>query len=397
MLNEKKSKIQHEALTLWIENNKIGSCEIITGLGKTFLALNALYTMPKNDDIHLFLAETVDRQKDLNDDIIKYNKLFKRNVYKDYNLKFHCYQTVYKWKNKLFGLIIADECHDSLSPAYSRFYFNNSYKAIMGLSATINRKKKYEKEGYTKGDLLDKIAPVIYTYTVDQAQIDETSRPLNVYIINHKLDMINKNIKAGSKTKVFYQSELAAYSYWDREHKKSWFIENQDKKDLKIRITSTKRSNLLYNLPSKIPIVKELLSNIKGKTILFGNSLNSLLQVTPNVVSSKNSEDKNKEIREAFEQNKISTIGSFKKLKQGANLTDLDNCIMMSYYSTEGDAIQRWGRLRNNGKIGNVFILLTQNTQEEVWFNKMFQNINNLNMIYCPSLEFCLKKYKESN
>lgn len=168
-------------------------------------------------------------------------------------------------------------------------------------------------------------------------------------------------------------------------------------KSLKIRITSTKRSNLLFNLPSKINTVKELLSNIEGKTIIFGNSLDSLLQITPDVVSSRYSEDENKAIREAFDKNQIQTIGSFKKLRQGANLSGLDNCIIMSYFSSEGHIIQQLGRLRRNGeKIGNVFILLTKNTQEEVWADKMLKDLQDFEFIYCDNLEDCIKKYKEN-
>lgn len=109
MNNELKNKVQQEALQLWVKNGKKGTCNIITGLGKTFLGLHALYTMPKNDGkLHLFLAEQVDRQTDLIKDIVKYNEIFKVNVLNDYNLQFQCYQTVCKWKDKDVGLVIAD-------------------------------------------------------------------------------------------------------------------------------------------------------------------------------------------------------------------------------------------------------------------------------------------------
>ena len=64
----------------------------------------------------------------------------------------------------------------------------------------------------------------------------------------------------------------------------------------------------------------------------------------------------------------------------------------MSYYSTDKDFIQRIGRLRNNNKIGNIFIIVTKNTQEEKWFEKIFQNITNLNLIYCNNIEECIEK-----
>jgi hypothetical protein len=108
MIDTKRNEIQTLAKDSWINAGKKGTVEIVTGLGKTFIFLYALYTMPKNNDIHLFLAEVVDREDDLMKDIAFYNKLFNVNVMKDYNLQFYCYQTVYKWKGKKFGLIGAD-------------------------------------------------------------------------------------------------------------------------------------------------------------------------------------------------------------------------------------------------------------------------------------------------
>lgn len=287
------------------------------------------------------------------------------------------------------------EIHDSLSPSYSQFYYNNNYKAILGLSATIDRKTKYNKNNieFTKGTLLDDIAPSIYKYTINQGQKDNVSRKLNIYIISQYLDNVNKNILAGSVKKRFYQTEKAAYDYWDKEHKKAWFIENVELRDLKIRITSTKRSNLIFNLPSKQQTVKKLLSHLKNKTILFGNNLDALLNITKNTVSSRNKEEINDNIIDNFNNNKTNLIASFKKLKQGANLENVDNCIIMSYFSTEKDIIQRIGRLRNNNKTGNIFILLTHETQEVVWFNKMMEQVTDFNIIYCDNVEDCILKY----
>lgn len=395
-----RNEIQQKAVEEWLKHNKHGTLALATGTGKTIAALHCLYTMPqKNGKVHLFLAETVEREKDLLSDIELFNTLFNVNVLQDYNLKFKTYQSVYKLENYDFGLVIADELHFSLSPEYSKFFLNNNYDAVVGLSATIDKTTKYEVDGktFTKGDLLNEIAPICFTYTLAQAKKDGIGRNLNIYVIQQELDSVNKNIKAGNKIKSFNQTELEAYNYWDKEHKKSWFILDEKMKELKIRVTSHKRSSLLFNLPSKINTTKELLKHIKGQTIIFGNSLDSLLEITKNTVSSRYSLDQNKKIREDFDKGLISTIGSFKKLLQGANLNNLDNCILMSYYSSEKDVIQRLGRMRKNGdKIGNAFILLTKNTQEEVWFSKMIENLQDFNIIYCDNLKDCLIKYKNN-
>jgi len=401
MLDKKKDKVQKAALNEWIKYGKVGTAEISTGIGKTFLALHALYTMPRNDGkLHLFLAETVDRERDLLKDILLYNQIFKRDVFYDYNLDFHCYQTVFKWTGFHFGLVIADECHDSLSEAYSLFYKHNTYDALLGLSAKIDRSTKYTIDGViiTKGELLDKIMPIIFTYSLEDGLNDGLSRKLNIHIIFHELDDVVKNVKAGSLKKPFYQTEQASYNYWNNQHVLAWHELNQEEKERKIRLTSYRRSRLLFELPSKVRVVNKILTKIIGPTLLFGNSINALKQVTPNVITSKLKQEENDEIRNNFEKGIIWLIGSFKKLKQGANLTKLDNIILMSYYSTEKDIIQRFGRLRTNeDKDGNVFIILTKNTQEEIWFNKMMRGTDKYNKIYYENINEFLETYEYGN
>lgn len=398
-LDKKKDKIQQQALTTWIKFGKNGTAAMGTSMGKTFLALHALYTMPKfNDTIHLFLAEQIDREKDLLEQIEFYNKIFKRDVLKDYNLQFYCYQTVYKWKHHKFGLVIADEIHDSLTPSYHEFYLNNDYDALLGLSATIERKTSYIINGLnvTKGQLLDNIAPVFFTYTLNQGLSEDTVRKLQIHIIYHELDSVNKSILSGSAKKKFYQTEKDAYDYWNKEHDSSWFLLNKDEREFKIRITSHKRSRILFELPSKIEAVKKLIKHIEGKTILFGNSISALKKVTPHVITSKNKEDQNIKIRENFDKGIINIIGSFKKLKQGANLKEVDNAILMSYYSIEKDIIQRFGRLRKNQeKEGNVYIFVTRNTQEEKWFKLMMGGVSSYPVTHYNDInDFILRQIK---
>lgn len=392
-----QDKIQREAVQAWIDSGKYASIVMATGTGKTFVFLHALHSMKKNDDVHVFIAEVVDREKDLDNDIIKYDKLFGTNTYKDYDLKFSTYQSMYKVKDYKFGLVCCDEAHFHLSPEYYKFHINNEYKALLCITATTESHIEYEIDGkiINKGQLLDKIAPICFTYTIAQAKKDGIGRLLNIYVIETELDSVNKTIKAGNAKKPFYQTEKAAYEYWDKEHKRSWFIEDKELKEFKIRTTATKRSQILYNLPSKITNTKILLNNINGKSIIFGNSLDSLIQVTPNVISSRNSDDKNNLVRKAFENDEINDIGSFKKLLQGINLPRLDNCILMSYYTSEGQAVQRLGRLRKNGdKVGSVFIFLTKDTQEVKWYNSMIQELSEFNFIKCEGIDDCIKQYK---
>lgn len=420
-LNEKKSAIQDEAVLKWTANNKTGTVEVITGLGKTFLALKALYTMPKNDlgTLHLFLAEQRDRETDFLKDVAKFNEIYKRDVFKDYNVQFHCYQTVRNWKDYKLGLVICDEIHDSISVENYKFYLNNKYKAILGLTALFKGDLIYwvpeshilhevfKKGSISKQEMLDNIAPIVYKYNTNQGQIDGTSRKLNIYKINIELDNISKTVPAGSKEKPFYQTEAAAYAYVDKKYNEvnnltqgllEDFYRFQERKNLQLYKVINKRCKLLYELPHKTIAVRLILATIKGKTVIFGNSLEKLKSITPNVVSSKNTEASNNSIRGLFEEGVIKVIGSFKKLVQGANLKEVDNCIIMSYYSTEVKFIQMIGRLRQNAdKEGNVFILISKGTQEEVWANKMLENSTEYNIIECEGVTDAMSKYRNNN
>lgn len=383
---KKKDKIQQDALAAWLNAGQKGTLELITGLGKTKIALDAVKFLPGDAKV-LFLAEQTDREIDLRKEQEKWNA-------QGYDIEFACYQSAYKWIGTHWDLVIADEIHDSLTQEYSKFYRNNTYDRIMGLSATVDRKAIVEEETYIlKGHLLDELCPVVYTYGIDEGQADGTARKLDVYVINHKLDIFDKSVQGGSKAKPFMQTEFSAYQYRDEQFRKALFMPEHIKQ-FKIRTTSAARAKLLYDLPSKIPPTLKLLENLPGKTIIFGNSLDALNKITPNVVSSKNSDTKNKKIREDFDNGNINVIASFKKLKQGANLVGLDNVLIHSYYSKSKDLIQRIGRLRQNGEVGRVFIFVTFGTQEVKWYESMFDSTS-IRKIFCNDIDDCIAKLKE--
>lgn len=393
---EKKEKVQREALKQWIKAGKHGTCEIVTGLGKTFIALHALYTMPRDKEvIHLFLAEVKDRKNTLMEEIRKYNLIFNRDVLNDYNLQFACYQKACKLSNRKVGLVIADEIHDSLTPTYSKFYFNNTYDAVLGLSAKIKQTTHYivGNKYINKGAYLKKIAPICYTYSLKDSLKDDTSRKLNIHVIEHSLDTKYKFLEFVTPKGIFKTTEHKSYNYWQNRLDNSIMLPTEAARDREFNLCRQKRSSLLYSLPSKIRSTKLLLSNLKSKSIIFGNSIDSLLKVTPNVVSSYNNNDQNDAIKRDFNNNVINNIAGFKKLKQGENLLNLDNCIVMSYYSNSEDLLQRIGRLRDTGEIGNIFIFVTKYTQEQLWFNKMINYYVGLaDIIYYKNLEECLEK-----
>jgi superfamily II DNA or RNA helicase len=396
MLDSKRDSIQNAAVETWEQAGKKGTLNLSTGIGKTFCFIKATRLLPKGSKI-LFLAETSQREIDLEKDIKFFKKLFKYDLRKEHELTFMCYQSAYKLKDTEWDLVCADEIHSSLTPQYVQFYTNNTYKHILGLSATVDRSTKYlDADGneVSKGYWVDTIAPVCFKYNLNQAVQDGTTKKLRIFIINHHLDYNNKTVVAGSKAKPFLTTEKAAYDYWDAEFKRALFLPDGPAKTFKIRNTSAARAKVLYTMASKIESVNKLLAAIKGKSLVFGNSIDTLLCVTTNVISNKNSDKENAKLRHDFDAGKIKTIASFKMLKQGANLKDLDNTILMSYYSKELDMIQAIGRQRVTDSVGNIFIYVTAGTQEVKWYKKAMENINNYEEIHCHSTDDCIQKYR---
>lgn len=407
MIDAKREQIQTEALTAWLNNNKIGTIELVTGLGKTFILLRAILTMPQNCNV-LLLAETTLRERNIYEDSEKFKLIYGVNPLTEHAGKviFMCYQSAHKYKledlfenvseeNTIVGL---DEIHDMLTLQYSKFASNNLQNKIprMGLSATVDRKSEYiiDDEVITKYEMLQSFCPIVYKYTISQGQEEGTSRKLKMYIILHQLDKKNKNIISGSKEKPFYNTEYDEYQYRDSVFKRNLFIpKNNKSRDFLIRNAASRRARLLYSLPSKIFNVKLLLRVLQGKTLVFGNDVDELMKITPNTISSRYNKKQNNELLTKFQNDEIKLLASFKMLEQGANLKGLDNIVFHSYYGKIKSTIQRLGRARLDGdKVANIFIFITENTQEMKWFYEMTDGMR-IEQIWCKNIDDAINKY----
>ncbi len=379
-LDKRKREVQLEAGKAWIDSGYKGTIELNTGGGKTFISFDAMVDLPKGSTV-LFLAETNQREKDIIDDAEIYLRFFGINPLEHVSFEFACYQSAYKWKDRHYDFVVLDEAHDQMSPEYFKFHENNTYDKVMGLSATVRSERVYIIDGIevSKMDMLNKIAPVCFSYGIADAQREGTGRKLDIHIIYHKLEDTEKTVLGGTKKKPFMTTEKRHYRYLDD----SFWSAVYSKRDFMVKSAMSRRSNFLYSLQSKVKEVKKLRRCLKGKTIIFNNDLDTLELITDNVVRStkkgrtaKEQDHINKVLREKFDKGDIRIIGSFKMLQQGANLKGADNLIIMSMYSSMTPLVQRIGRLRKNKeKVGNVFVFITLDTQETRWWEKATKDI----------------------
>lgn len=407
-INLQKQKIQEEALNAWLNNNKIGLCELSTGTGKTFVFFRSLLSMPKGSNV-LFLSETTVREKTVRDDALEYFKFYGVDPFKDYKVKFALYQGAHKYSiwdyfpncNELNTLIAMDETHDLLSTARFNFVVNSKLQSNkiprIGLSATIDRKTLYEIQGKetTKIDLLNTFCPVIYTYSLQESIDSKSVRKLKFLVLRHQLDEKNRNVLAGIKGQRFFTTEKANNGFLDQEVKNLMFLpaktaQEQENKKFRIIQAANRRAKFLYSLPSKLKSCKDLITKLPGRTLIFGQDSASLLDLCPNAIVSDNP-NYIKDLAD-FKAGKTNITASNKILKQGENIPNLDNIILFAYYSKTKDFVQMCGRiLRENINVGNIIIYLTQNSQEEKWFEKMTEELNEP-FIYCSNITQLLKQ-----
>src|SRR6187431_1239074 len=131
-----KNTIQDFAVEKWVSKDKVGTIESPTSGDKTFIFLKALYKMPKDNrkTIHLFLSDTMTREKEALHEIAKFDEIFNLDVLRDYNLQFFSYISVSNWQGREFGLVCCDKFHEQMTPGNVKFHLNNKYQALFGVT-----------------------------------------------------------------------------------------------------------------------------------------------------------------------------------------------------------------------------------------------------------------------
>lgn len=375
LLNQRQS----EAVEAW---NGVGTINAAVGFGKNFTAFKCIekaleMSWIKKGDKIFFFAETMARE----DTLWKELELYGKGLRSMFDWRFYCYQSLPVEERQLD---IYDEIHDALTPKYKQNIVNGA-KYKIGLSATIPKNysifrteldykdvnkvyssKKELEEGdesfINKGQLLEKLCPIVFVYTLEQGITEGLLSPFKTFIVEHTLDAEDKSMLVW-KSKKEYGSESDYYN------KRAKLKQNYNLPFFMKQRLGKEMTLLLYELPSKTKLVKNLLESIGGKTIIFGTRLEQLRLITDNVVEGKNF----KELVAKFNSGEINTIASSKKLKQGITLEGIENCIIVSYFSTFSDIIQQLGRIVRfvEGKVAKLYIIVTLNTFEEKWFKEM--------------------------
>lgn len=188
VVNEDKLKRQLSIITSWFSYNGIGVLEAVTGFGKTYVAIIAIYRLNlKLPDINtIIIVPTIKLHKDWLDHIeffrLKKCEVFVVNTYTarflETKIRYTC------------GLLVCDEVHNYLGEKAEQFNQTikcTDWKMFLGLSATLDEKEKTILAGMN--------IPIVDTVTMSEAQRFQ-------YISNY--DVYNLAIPLNSEDRAIY-------------------------------------------------------------------------------------------------------------------------------------------------------------------------------------------------
>ena len=131
---------------------------------------------------------------------------------------------------------------------------------------------------------------------------------------------------------------------------------------------------------------KLVLNSMDSKILAFSGANDFTDQMCASVsplsaaYHSKITKKKREQALEDFKTNKINVLCSTKALNQGLDIPDANMGVMCGITSKALPMIQRVGRLIRfqEGKVGEIYILYVENSQEEKWLKNAVKSLNNV-------------------
>ena len=373
MTREELSKVALEE----IDKCKCLILELITGYGKTRISIDLTNHICDRTNrpisVLILVAKTVHKQT-WKDEIQKWGGL------KADSITIECYESLKKYKNTIFDIIICDEMQHLSENRLAILKSIKVNEAIIGLSATIKKDLRdifrYSFNAHfikcgLKEAVEDEVLPepIVYLLPLE----------LDTEIVSHTINRFGKSI---TTTQRGYYATMSSLIEW---YKNKYF--NSRGERIKNLWLSTAGKRLKWLSEQKEDIILALLDKLKyQRTLTFCSSIEQAERLGKFNITSKNK--KSTEYLNMFNECKIKHITACAILNEGVNLTNCRIGIFCNLNSSEIITKQRVGRtLRHKHPI--VIIPYYKNTREEELVAKMLEEynkesiktINNLNEI----------------
>jgi len=375
--NKVKSKEQSNALNAWHSAGYTGSIIAGTGFGKSRCGVLAVSHTIKDGGTALVLVPTNQLQDQFKEEFKKWGheSLLDR-------VDILCYQSAHKLEGKEYDIVICDEVHLGLSPVYRKFFENNHYHRLLCMTATLPEEDDYRQ-------LLESLAPTVYTISLDECVAKKLVAPYDIYCIGVSLTPMELTAyKKANQQFVHCKYLLGGYNAFDEASR----ILNTGQGDAKAAAlffgAIRKRKAIVQHADNKLDMSKYISDQHKDQKILcFAGTIemtNAMAgELDGDTYHSKMTSKQKKQSLDKFSNTTNAILCSAKALNQGFDVPDVGIGIIAGLESKALPMIQRLGRLIRfkKGKRGRVYILYVKDSQEQKWMEQATKSLTNVKLI----------------
>ena len=395
--NTNKTIEQKKALNQWAVNKFIGSIIAGTGFGKSRCGVLAVEFALKEcqqartngykkrnaySGRALILVPTIQLQDQFRAEFTKWG--VERCLD---NVDILCYQSAYKLVGNYYDIVVCDEIHLGLSVKYRKFFENNTYDKLLCMTATLPEEEEYRL-------LLYKLAPTAYSITLDKCVELGIVSPYEINCIPIQLTD-EERARYQTINSKFVKCKYALGQYDAFNNAKSIMGNTHAHPDDK-RVAAQfyqairERKAIVDFAENKIIAFQKLVGDNIDKKILVFSGANDFTDqlsdsVSPLAVAyhSKKTKKKREAALELFRNDEINVLCSTKALNQGLDIPNANMGIICGLTSKSLSMIQRIGRLIRfqEGKVGSIYILYVENSQEEKWLKNSVKSLDNINWL----------------
>ena len=374
---ETKSKEQSNALNAWHKAGYRGSIIAGTGFGKSRCGVLGVAHSLRNGGRALVLVPTVQLQEQFAEEFKKWGHtaLLTR-------VEIICYQTAHKLTGEHYDIVVCDEIHLGLSPVYRQFFEKNTYDKLLCMTATPPEEDEYKK-------LLKKLAPTVYTITIDQCVQKGLVAPYDIYCIPVRLtDIERQAYKKANNLFVQCKYRLGGFDAFNEASRILRGGPGDKGAAAQFFNAIRQRKAVVQHAENKLHLSSQIASYHEDDKILTFSGTNEFTNLMAEslegyVYHSGMSKKKREYTLELFKKSKDAVLCSTKALNQGFDVPDVGVGIIAGLESKALPMIQRVGRLIRfeEGKRGRVYILYVRDSQEEKWMDQATKTLHNVKRV----------------
>ena len=350
LINEERRKIQNSALTAIKESNYNGIFLLPTGTGKSWVLIESLLQLLKENDYNKiwYLCNSTDlRDNDFPNELRKWGAEHLLD-----KINFMCYQTAYKLTNQDVDIVLADEFDYSLTPEYIKVYKNNKFKHKILTTAYIDSEKLSKAK---------EVAEIVYSTTLLNVEDKGVLNKSKYHFVNFMMtDSETKHYQSYNSSitaLISEKNELMFNQLLDKEAKerKRKFIE------YRLEIATRERKRFLNKLESSAFYCRKLMGDIynsdKNCKILTFCELTKQADGVCKYTYYMGSDPDN---LEKFRNDEIQALAVCGKINRGINVPGIKYIIFESCNQSKTQMVQRLGRGKRlkQEELLNVYFLI---------------------------------------